>query len=258
VLSIILRVRRIGSAALLLFAWQFLQPCNTYSQASNDMSANLSIKVHDYRVAEDNFLEALCQVSADFKIPMGIVWVNVTAARRKLSLSWSDSTVQEIIEAITQTQPAYHVEVDNGIVHVFSDEIVPSQNFLFLEIPRFEVRNQAIEMASVNLRQLVKLTVSPPEPIWGGTGGSVFGNTDEPKLNLQLSNATVERILDTLAIASASNIWIVTFSNGLVLTPTGFRRTESLWSNSPIAENEQPVWDRVRWGDPTPSGLHKE
>jgi hypothetical protein len=249
--------RQFGSIAMLLLAGQLLQPRNAQSQTIDNFFAKLNTRVNEYQVTEENFLEALCRVSRDFKIPVGITWISTSVARQKLSISWSDSTVQEIIEAISQTQPGYRVEIDRGIVHVFSEQIVPQQDFLLLKIPNFEITHQAIEVASVGLRELIKLTVSPPEPKCCGTGGSIFGNTDEPKLDLHFTDANVLDILDALAVNSASNIWIVTSSNNPVVTATGFRRTESLWNNLPIPESEQPVWDRIRWGDPLPSGAHR-
>jgi hypothetical protein len=143
-------------------------------------------------------------------------------------------------------------------MHVFSNSIVPNQNFLLLEIPHFEVQQQPVEIASVQLRELVKLTVSPPvSALCCGTGGSVFGNLDEPKLNLQFDHLSVREILDALATSSNSKIWIVTFSDILALTPTGYRRTETIWNDSHIPDDEEPIWDRIRWGDPEPHLFRK-
>jgi hypothetical protein len=248
---------KFGGIAMLLVAAYLLQPCSARSQVSDDASARLNIRVNAYQVTEESFIEALCNVSRDFKIPMGIAWISTSTARQKLSLSWKDSTVREIIEAISRTQPGYRVEIERGIVHVFSEEIVSQQNFLLLKLPHFEVPHQAVEVASVELRELIKLTVSPPEPKCCGTGGSILGNTDEPKLDLQFTDSNVQAILDALAIKSASNIWIVTFSESPIVTPTGFRLTRSLWNNFPVTESEQPVWDRVRWSDPLPPGVRE-
>jgi hypothetical protein len=87
-------------------------------------------------------------------------------------------------------------------------------------------------------------------------GSSGAGNLDEPKLDLRFSNAEVEEILDAVAIGSASNIWIVTFSESLALTPTGFRRTVTIWNGSFVPDDQQPVWDRFRWQYFAPSVLH--
>ena len=63
---------------------------------------------------------------------------------------------------------------------------------------------------------------------------------------------------ETLLGMSGTRCLDLTFSNSLILTPTGFRRTESLSSNSLIAENEQPVWDMVRWANPAPRTLREQ
>lgn len=252
------RLRQFGSFPLLLLAWLSPQLFTAQSKSPDDVTEKLGVRVHEYRLSESSLVEALCRVSRDFAIPMGITWVDEPAARQKLSLSWNDATVQEIIESIADTQPGYQVEISNGVMHVFSNSIVPNQNFLLLEIPHFAVQQQAIEMASLRLRELIKLIVSPPKlGLCCGTGGSLFGNVDEPKLNLQFDHATVEEILDALATVSNSNVWIVTFSDSLVLTPTGFRRSESIWNDFQVPDDEQPIWDRVRWGDPAPHLVRK-
>src|ERR1700674_3039126 len=113
-------LRQLGSIALLLTSSiLYASPCVAQSGPPNDLSAKLSTRVDGYQLAEGSFVGALCRVAGDFKIPMGITWVNVPVARQPLALSWNGSTVQEIIEAITQTQPDYRVQIDNGIVHVF-------------------------------------------------------------------------------------------------------------------------------------------
>jgi len=68
-----------------------------------------------------------------------------------------------------------------------------------------------------------------------------------------LKNVGVEDVLDALAVASARKIWIVTFSDDPTLTPTGFRRSLTLWNNFPIPDNEQPIWDMLHWRDVIPA-----
>src|SRR5437879_13765623 len=94
---------------------------------------------------------------------MGIAWINTPGARHDLSLSWTNATLQDIIEAVTKTQPGFQVEVGDGIVHIRNPKVIPpEQDFLSLRVNRFEVNNEHVDFVSRKLHDLVKLTLSPP------------------------------------------------------------------------------------------------
>src|ERR1700730_13791112 len=192
---------------LLLFA---LQPVWTVSAASaspatDDLSAKLSKQVTNYNLGTFDIVEALIQVSNDFQIPMGITWVNTPAGRAELPFAWKNATVREIIEAIARTQPGFQVRVKNGVVHVSPLGLIPDrENFLNMKIRAFEVHNEYIEVASFKLHKLM----APPR-----FAGFSVGATGDSKVSVELEDATVENILDALAVASNRKIWIVTFAN---------------------------------------------
>jgi hypothetical protein len=210
--------------------------------ASNDITVKLSEHVHNYNLGTFTFVGALIQVSNDFEIPMGIVWINTAAARAQLAFAWKEATVLQVIEAIAKTQPAYQVEVAEGIVHVVGGIPAP-ENFLTLHIEGFRVDNDLTELASWKLHNLI----SPRHY----AGFSTAASTD-PKINLDLRDCTVEAALDALISASKRKIWVVTFLDDGSVTPKGLRRTLSLWSDKPAPDEDQPVWDLLHWGDPLP------
>jgi hypothetical protein len=229
------------------------------STAQSTLLDKLSTRIDSYSLNENSFIEALLRVGDDFHIPLGVAWVNTTSARLSVTNTWKGASLQEIIEWITNTQPGYQVSVSDGVVHILSSNVPSNQNFLFLKIDKFAAHQDTLEVASANLRKLVKRIVSPPPPQLqtGGTGGSIFGKAGEAPVDLQVNNATVEQILDSLAKASTDSLWVVTFSDNLILTPTGYRRTSQLRNKTPIPEDEQPVWDYFRWDDRISSDLLK-
>lgn len=79
-----------------------------------------------------------------------------------------------------------------------------------------------------------------------------IGATGDSRVEMELKDITVEGVLDALAISSKRQIWIVTFSNDTRLTHRGLRRTISLWNEKPVPDEDQPVWDLLRWGNPLP------
>jgi hypothetical protein len=218
-----------------------------------ELSVKLGVSVHDYNLTANNFLNGLTHVGSEFQIAMGIEWVNTAAARTPFNLHWNTATVEEIIETIAHTQPGYEVRVSDGVVHISLTEIPREQNFLFINIGSFEVHDGVVEMAERRLRNMVKLTTVPAKPgPRAGIGGSLATNVDERTISVHLHDASVGDVLDSLATVSAKKIWVVTFVESLALTTTGFRRTLTLWNNSPVPDDEQPVWNMFRWDDPVP------
>jgi hypothetical protein len=227
-----------------------LASCSTQP---GELTSKLGASVHDYNLTANNFLDGLTHVGSEFQVPMGIEWMNTPATRASFSLHWNAATVGEIIETITHTQPGYEVQLSHGIVHILITDIPREQNFLFINIGSFEAHHEVGEMAERRLRNIVKLTTVPAKPgPRAGIGGSLATNADSPAINVQLHDASVRDVLDSLATASAKKIWVVTLVDGLALTATGFRRTITLWNNSPVPDDEQPVWNMFRWNDPVP------
>jgi hypothetical protein len=224
-------------------------------QASPDLVAQLSQRVDTYNLHAGSFVEALAQVAGEFRIPMGIVWIDRPSAKGNLSFSWVGATVQEIIEEIVVTQYGYQLRISNGVVHVSSADIPPDQNFLRIRIGKFAVHHEVLPVATRSLQDLLRTTISPPKGSANiGRGSSLGTNTDEAKIDLQqVENTTVEEILDSLVAVSDSKIWIVTFEDSFILSSGGFRRTSSLWSGSSVPDTEQPVWDMFRWRRPIPT-----
>jgi hypothetical protein len=221
---------------------------------NHELTLKLKTPVRQYTLKASSFLEALMQVADQFRIPMGIAWVDTPPARTRVSLSLKSTTVEEIIEAIAKSQPGYSVQVSDGVVHIFSTQVPASQNFLLLKVDKFEARHEVVQMAQRRLRELVQDSVAPPMPTRGGIAGSLITNVGEPKISVDVNDAKVYQVLDSLAIASPKKVWVVTFTDSL--TGTGFRRTSSLWTAGAIPDSEQPVWNMFSWHESIPPGAY--
>jgi hypothetical protein len=222
---------------------------------TNSLDTKLNRRVESYDLAANSYIEALVKVLSDFQIPALIEWVDAPASKVPVLHNWNDATVGEILDQVVRAQPGYRLRIGNGVAHIETEEIAPGQNFLYQKIKNFDVNDAYIEAAYRTLHNMVVLTVSPPAPAQsvGGTGVSSAANTNEPKITLQLRNVTVDEIIEQFVTNSARKICIVTFADSFILTPTGFRRTETLWSPSMIP-GEQPVWDMFHWGESVPTG----
>jgi hypothetical protein len=235
-------------ALLLLFAVPSFASAqvNSAPPVTADLGAKLNKPVHSYDLGTCSPIAALIKVSKDYQIPMGITSVNTPAARTELPFSWPDGTVQEVIESIARTL-GYQVALRNGVVHVFSVGLIPDgENFLKLKIASYSVHDAILEVASFKLHSLIAPRRYGQISI-AGPGDSTF--------TLELTNTTVEDVLDALAVASTAKIWVVTFAENSALTtlpPVGLHRTVSLWADEPVPDAELPVWDFLRWGNPMP------
>jgi len=244
------------SFVFFLVVVQLLSPTPRPTAVRNPVGpqANLHMRVKNYTLNADNFLDALTKVATQFRLPMGVQWSENKATMRKVSRSWSNVDVQKVIQELVKAQQGYEFDVSDGVLHVFPKWTKSSrQDFLSLKLPKFVVRDQVPETATHQLRDLVKQTVSPPSPKPGAAGGTGFSqgaDVGEREISLRLQNATVRDALDGIALVSDRKIWVVTYTDE-PLTPTGFRGTRTLWIST-IAYNEQPVWDSVRWGDEIP------
>ena len=250
-------------------AWFICMLCSLHAplasarqKASSDLTSQLNRKIDRYQLEAGNFGEALIKVASDFKIPLGIEWVDNSNSRTRLKRSWKDSTILNILREIVGTQPSYKIDVGTSVVHVWSTTLVPEhENPLRIVIPTYEVNNVPLGEASRRLHGLVrsklKTTISPlpgnEKP--GGRVGSLLTNPDEPKITVELYGANVEHCLDALTLSSSHKIWIATFSVDARIGSTPFRRTSTLWNSYPIPDDDQPVWDFVRWGDSLPAAL---
>lgn len=222
------------------------------------LNARLRAHVPNYSVSAPDFPSALLGAAGKFKLPMGIVWIDTPSARMPVELSWKKASVREIIEGIARTQPGYAMAIKGDILHVFPARAVPDrQDFLLLRVKKFAIRDELVQVASRQLGDIAVRIVSPPPPSQPGARGGIIGSAmstiEYPKVSLDVSNDTIEEILDALAVGSPRKIWIVTFEDDSKLTPTGFRRTRSLWNKNPIANQYQPVWDMFHWGDKIPN-----
>jgi len=219
-------------------------PCLSQFNKDDNLTHKLSVRTGVGRV-EGSFVEVLGQTARLFNIPMGISWLNTESAQQKRTIEYENATVLEAIEHIANTEPGYEVTAANGVVHVSTVSVPLGQNFLYLRIPNFSAGGSS-GLVEAALRMRLNQEISPDPQ--RGYGGSVFSNANDPKLDLHMTNVSVEDILDGIAVASNDKVWVVTFEEKPDhLTATGFRRTEPLRSTTFVPDEAQPVWDMFLW-----------
>jgi hypothetical protein len=232
--------------------------CTSCSAQSLPSAGQLDAKLHaavpEYSVSGNTFIAALLRVADEFQIPLGVEWVATSSAVEKLSLSWHDTSVINIVEVIVHSQPGYEVRVDGSILHVTSTAIPRGQDFLNLTVHSFDVQEQVVQIAERQLRSAIAATVAPQKV--GGILGSLATSPNEPSITIKREDASVREILDSLISVSRKKIWVVTFVDSATSTTTGFDRTMTLWNHAPVPDSEQPLWDLFSWDEPLPAALN--
>jgi hypothetical protein len=218
---------------------------------STELRAKLDARVSEYSLSSSGLADALIKLSKKFEIPIGIEWVRDEEASRGLTRTWRDETIRDIVRSIVKEYPGYDLQLEDGVVHVFRQDLLnDSRNFLNLKVPDFfDVHQEPAGFANIQLRTVIQNIVSPrhASPDAGEGGSYTSGSVDERPFTLTLRGLTVRQALESLAAVSEHNIWVVTFSDTSELTPTGFRRTETLWHPAPFPNIQQPMWDFLAW-----------
>ena len=244
----------------LVFGVLLLMPRGAPSQQEDtELQTRLATPVTEYSVSGAGLADVLTRTSKQLQIPMGIEWVREEPTLRNFSHTWKRETVQEVLRSIVAAYPGYALQVEGGVVHVFCPDLSrDSRNFLNLKVPDFfRMQNEPAGLANAKLRTVIQHLVSPRKvPPNAGEAGSYATGIDEKPLTLRLGGATVREALEKLAAVSEHQIWVVTFSETSVLTPTGFRRTETLWHPFPFPNTQQPMWDFLAWREYPPESAH--
>lgn len=171
--------------------------------------------VTDYMPKATAPLDQLIEVARRFKIPMGIEWAERegTAEPEKMPFS-RKRTVRELIEHIASVSPEHCVEVDDGLVRVYSPtKAAHPFNFLNIRLKNYFVKHGDLFAAEDQLRWAIRFTLEPEEYLNGYNGGYGHGANDIfeiPKFTLSVSDVTIREVLNRLALAQGNALWVTT------------------------------------------------
>ncbi len=220
---------------------------------SPELRAKLDLHVAQYSVSANSLIDVLSYTSERFQVPMGVEWIKQTETLRGLTRTWKDESLRNILRSIVGVYPGYAWRGQNDVVHVFPRGLADdSRNFLNLKVPGFfDVREEVGGLTNQRLLVTVQNIVSPRKlpPGAGEAGTYTGGSVSERAVTLTLRGLSVRETLNKLVEVSEHKVWVVTFSESRALTPTGFRRTETLWHPTPFPDSQQPMWDFLAWSE---------
>ncbi len=219
-----------------------------YPQSTSaELRAKLGQSVGEYELSASNLADALITTADRFKIPVGIEWVPDSETLRAIRQSWRGQTTRQVFEEIVAAYPGYEVRLEVGTLHVYRADFVDArENFLNIRVPEFfEIHHDISVVANARLLAAIRAVVSPHPEIPGtGEAWSVAGGSLTDKhLDIKTQGLTVRQVLDELVAVSERNVWIASYERATDATPTGFRRTVSVWHLSPYTNHDEPTWD---------------
>jgi hypothetical protein len=196
-------------------------------------------------------VDQLVEVARRFKIPMGIEWVERpgTLTRKKTPPSGKRS-VRELIEEIASVSPEQRIEIDHGLVRIYSPtEAVHPFNFLNIRLKSYIVKEGDLFAAEDQLRWAIRFTLEPEKYLNGYAGGYGHGANHVfqiPKFTLSGSDLTIREVLNRIALAQGNALWVATIKSADLEgdEPSWMRRgvdggnspVTSAWRFHPLAE----------------------
>ncbi len=232
----------------------------TVRSAQTDSLEKKLDKVTDYVPKAIAPVDQLVEVAQKFKIPMAIEWVDRAGPATSYELLRSKyRSVRDLIVAIATVSPERRVEVDNGIVRVYSpNESVHPYNFLNIKLKSYGVKDDDLFAADEQLRWAIRFTLEPEKYRNGYAGGYGHGANHVfqiPKFTLSESDVTIREVLNRIALTQGNALWVATIKgedlNGN--EPCWRRENESradlcvtsAWHFVPLAEIAELASERV-------------
>ncbi len=163
--------------------------------------------IRSFQVTNCNLIDALLLLGQQEHIGIGIEYIDAPAFRRRVNLQLHDVTLAEVLNAITRPLGYSWSTVGNVLTITHSGAMVGKQNLLNTRIPRFKVPSMPIEEASCNLRIALYFALNPNST--GIAGDCLFGGLDSRIDNIELKNATVRQILNTVVSQHGNGAWVV-------------------------------------------------
>lgn len=188
--------------------------CFTSAKATREKSLEEKLDaLTDYVPESEAPLERLVDVAQKFNLPMAIEWMEGAkplAPEQKLKAQ--RRSVRELLEEIARVTPAHRVEVENGLVRVYSPQAAEHPfNFLNIVLDSYQIKDGDLFDAEDALRWAIRFTLEPEKYRNGYGGGYGHGAGDVfefPKFTLSATDTTIRDVLNRIALAQGNALWV--------------------------------------------------
>jgi hypothetical protein len=185
-------------------------------------------------------VEQLVEVAQRFKTPMGIEWIERSGTPRSdKNLPSKIRSVRELIEEIVKSSPEQQVEVDDGLVRIYSPiEATHRFNFLNIRLKNYSVSDGDLFAAQDQLRWAIRFALEPEKYRGGYGGGYGHGANDVfeiTKFTVSASDVTIREVLDRIAMAQGNALWVATIKSA------DLNGDEPCWNRDGVDGGDLPV-----------------
>jgi hypothetical protein len=204
-------MRKIPVISTLLFSIIFAAFNFILGQSSSQeaalISKKLAVRVETFDNQEKPLIETLLKIADEFHLPMGIEKVENVTINRPIQVRLKNVTVKQILDACVGQAADYSWVIKDGVILISSRSLEAQASNLFnFVIPHFKADNISLNDANHKLSNSLYYQKVKPKSF----GGSQLGNLNlEGKLvSLDVKNATVRHILNSLVALHGGSVWI--------------------------------------------------
>jgi len=164
-------------------------------------------RVSKFAVSGISAIQALLQLSRAEHLPMGIIEDDASLCKSVVSYSAENERASTIITRIIAQVPGYTWQrvPDSTVFHVAPVAPRPvTAQFLELIDPRFGPTRNNLQGLEVTLWVHIRYILYPDQ----GTAGSILSSTNARAYKLEARDASVQRILDSMAVL-VKGAWVL-------------------------------------------------
>ena len=138
---------------------------------------------------------------------MGIEKVTPRAMRQPIRIRVNGGNVASLLTLAVHRVPGYAWAVEDGTVDIFGEEerSDPS-NLLSFVLPSFEVHDQTLNTASMDLRTKLVLEVLKPPGIYGDYIGN--SELEKKRMSFALRKPTARQVLNYMVALYGGAVWL--------------------------------------------------
>ena len=107
------------------------------SNAQNMLGQRLGQRMTEPQFTALSPIQALFRLSAEYRIPMGIVWINGSNSANPIDIVSRGMTVAQTLEKIASLMPDEKVDLEGPVVHVVNGQTNVKVPWLSIKFPVF-------------------------------------------------------------------------------------------------------------------------
>lgn len=170
------------------------------------MKIKIETRIGHFESGGKPLVEIVLDLAYQYKLPMGLEYVDQAAATQPINLSFHNRPVRDVLAAIVGELPEYRMTV-SGLVQIYSPRArMDPSNLLNRTMRNFDLVNEDTHRASADLHCALARELNPHMGCFVSIGGGQWGAL---KVTIHARNAKVYQIIDEIVTQNGSAVWTV-------------------------------------------------